>query len=219
MSEKPAICVSDFSFAYRPEKPVLTGLSFEVQPGEKVALLGGNGSGKSTLLLTLVGLLKGQGRLEVNGRTVKRRNLAAIRREVGFCFQDPQVQLFCPTVLQDVSFGPLNLHGKADLARIEAQRALDAVGYTGDLDAACHELSLGEMRKVALAGVLACQPRVLLLDEPDSYLDAPGRAALIEIIRELGSVTILAATHDKVFAESFSERTIRIGQPAGSGST
>ncbi|MFH1853605.1 MAG: ABC transporter ATP-binding protein [Candidatus Neomarinimicrobiota bacterium] len=195
-----AIEISNYSFSYTADQPVLDKFSLTLPAGEKMALLGRNGAGKSTLLRSIVGLLKGSGSIRVNGMEVERRTLKQIRRQVGFLFQDPQVQLFCPTVIEDVTFGPLNIHGQFEQARTTAKKALEQVGYDGGYYRPCHNLSLGEMRKVALAGVLACRPQILLLDEPDSYLDREGRRQLVKVIRGLRNETVLLVTHDRRFA-------------------
>lgn len=187
---------------------MLRDISFHISAGEHTAILGYNGSGKSTLLRSLVGLNRGDGRIWVAGLEVCRKNLREVRKKVGYMFQDPQVQLFCPTVLEDVAFGPVNYHGDEARAEREAREALEAVGYQGKLFAPCHTLSLGEMRKVALAGILVLQPELLLLDEPDSFLDVRGRDMLVNILQEVPGITILLVTHDITFASSLCARAI-----------
>ncbi len=202
--------VNNLTIGYPGRPPVINDLCFTVKKGEHTALIGSNGAGKSTLLRALVGLLPCQGLVRIIGLDLKRRNLRKIRSRTGFLFQDPQVQLFCPTVLMDVAYGPLNQHGDRELASEQAINALEAVGFTGDLYQACHQLSLGEMRKVALAGILACQPSILLLDEPDSYLDQEGRRKIVETLNSLESITIILATHDQDFAKQTTKRQILI---------
>lgn len=208
MSIIPIIQAQDFSCRYDVEIPVLRGVSFAITAGENTALLGLNGAGKSTLLRALVGLVKGTGIIHILGQPVNKANLNRIRRQVGFLFQDPQVQLFCPTVIEDVAFGPLNIHSDLSRAHQEARTMLYAVGFNGNHFTPCHRLSLGEMRKVALAGVLACKPRILLLDEPDSYLDCDGKSKIIEILRDLDDITLIMATHDLEFARQICVREI-----------
>lgn len=190
----------NYTYRYGDGTPALLQLSFVVRALEHTAVLGLNGSGKSTLLRSLVGLLRGEGSIRVLGLEVKKQNLREIRQRVGLVFQDPQVQLFCPTVIEDVAFGPVNLHGDEEQARTEAEEALEAVGYVGDYFTPCNALSLGEMRKVALAGVLVLRPDILLLDEPDSYLDREGKERLLRILHSLEGITRILVTHDVEFA-------------------
>lgn len=196
----PVIECHDYSFRFGKNAPAISDISLQIHEQENTALIGLNGSGKSTLLKSLVGILRGSGEIRVLGMEVKKSNFKSIRRRVGMVFQDPQVQLFCPTVMEDVAFGPINYHGDESRAVHEATAALEAVGYTGDYYAPSHNLSLGEMRKVALAGVLVLEPDILLLDEPDSYLDWDGKARLIEILQSLTGITRILATHDLDFA-------------------
>jgi len=202
----------DYSFRYHRNAQALRQVNFFVRPGEHTAVLGLNGSGKSTLLRSLVGLIRGEGTVRVLGMEVKKPNLREIRQRVGLVFQDPQIQLFCPTVIEDVAFGPINLHGDANQAREEAAAALEAVGYTGGLFTACADLSLGEMRKVALAGVLVLQPDLLLLDEPDSFLDWDGKRRLIELLQSLEQITRILVTHDMEFASALCEQCLYLKQ-------
>ncbi len=206
----PAIEIKNFSYHYRPGAQTLVNLTLSVDLQEHTALLGLNGAGKSTLMRALVGLLRGNGDIRIFDQLVNRKNLADIRRRIGFLFQDPQVQLFCPTVLEDVAFGPLNLHNSKDRARRQAEEMLQAVGYTGDPFKSCHDLSMGEMRKVALAGVLACRPQILLLDEPDSFLDREGKKNLIQILQTLQDITLVLATHDLSFAGELCQQAINL---------
>ena len=205
---QPAIQCENYSFRFDQRRMVLNSISFKIYPNEHTAVLGLNGAGKSTLLRSLVGLHKGEGTIRIRGMEVKRSNLSHIRQKVGFIFQDPQIQLFCPSVIEDVAFGPLNLYGKPERAREEARLALSEVGFRGEEFTPCHMLSLGEMRKVSLAGVLACKPDILLMDEPDCYLDAEGKQRLVEILQRLNNVTRVLATHDLDFARNLCNRCI-----------
>lgn len=208
VNNSSVILFRQYSFSYRKGSPVLQDISFQMDAGNHTALFGLNGSGKSTLLRSIVGLHRGEGTIQVGGEEVKPGNLKSIRRKVGYLFQDPQVQLFCPTVIEDVAFGPANYHGDEGRARLEAEEALEAVGYRGELFAPCHKLSLGEMRKVALAGVLALNPEVLLLDEPDSFLDSRGKEMLVNILRELDDMTLFLVTHNRDFASALCQRAL-----------
>ncbi len=197
------IHVRDLRFSYPDGHVALRGVTLHIAPGEKVALVGPNGAGKSTLLLHLNGILRGQGQVLVCGKPVNKENLAAIRAAVGLVFQDPDDQLFSPTVFEDVSFGPLYMG--LPQAEIEARvrRALQAVGMAGMEDRVSHHLSNGEKKRVAIACVLAMEPEILVLDEPTSGLDPRARRALIELLRRLPQ-TMLVSTHDlRMVAELF----------------
>lgn len=208
--EHYAIRVMNYSYQYASGKTALSEISLDIKESEHTVIAGPNGSGKSTLLRSIVGILSGQGEIHVFEELVTKKNLRNIRKRVGYLFQDPQVQLFCPTVIEDVAFGPLNYHGDEAKALSDARDALTTVGYTGAPDTSIHSLSLGEMRKVALAGILAVQPKILLLDEPDAFLDEGGKKSLVEILSSLEDVTIILVTHDLNFAGSFCKRVIQM---------
>ncbi|MBD3275432.1 MAG: ATP-binding cassette domain-containing protein, partial [Candidatus Marinimicrobia bacterium] len=205
-----AIKLKNYSYQYASGKTALSSISLGIKESEHTVIIGPNGSGKSTLLRSIVGILRGNGEIRVFGELVKKRNLRHIRKNVGYLFQDPQVQLFCPTVIEDVAFGPLNYHGDELKALSEAGDALTTVGYAGAPETSIHSLSLGEMRKVALAGILAVQPKILLLDEPDAFLDESGKKSLVEILSALENVTIILVTHDRNFAAAFCKRAIHL---------
>ncbi|MFO0947588.1 MAG: ABC transporter ATP-binding protein [Planctomycetota bacterium] len=194
------LSVRELMFRYPQGRSVLHGISFELGRRESVALVGPNGAGKSTLLLHLNGLLNSReemiGGIVVDGLPLAKENLLEIRRRIGLVFQDPDDQLFCPTVLEDVSFGPLNLGYSSREAKEKALDALRRVGLSEAFsDRPPHQLSVGERKRVCMAGVLACEPSILALDEPTSNLDPRGRRQLIEILRELPLAKIIA-THD-----------------------
>ena len=195
----PAIEITELRYRYHDGTEALRGVSLRVEPGTCVGLLGPNGSGKSTVLLHLNGLLPDTpgavSLVRIHGEPVLPDNLQAIRRQVGLVFQNPDDQLFCPTVQEDVAFGPRQL-GLTD-AEVSArvQDALGRVGLAGSGPRATHHLSHGEKRRVCLAGVLACAPSVLVLDEPTSDLDPRGRRELKALLREIPA-TKLIATHD-----------------------
>jgi cobalt/nickel transport system ATP-binding protein len=205
-----AIRVKNYSYQYASGKTALSNISLDIKESGHTVIIGPNGSGKSTLLRSIVGILRGNGEICVFGEQVKKKNLRNIRKSVGYLFQDPQVQLFCPTVIEDVAFGPLNYHGDEAKALSDAGNALTTVGYTGAPETSIHSLSLGEMRKVALAGILAVQPKILLLDEPDAFLDEGGKKSLVDILSSLEKVTIILVTHDIDFAASFCKRAIHL---------
>ncbi len=195
-------------FAYPDGQVALDGLDLEVDPGERVAVLGPNGAGKSTLVLHLNGILDAQrGEVAIGGVPVARRNLAWVRRRVGIVFQDPDDQLFMPTVHDDVAFGPAQAGLRdADLAGRVAG-ALAAVGMTDRRDAAPHHLSFGQRRRVAIATVLATEPDVLVLDEPTANLDPAARRELTEVLASL-DVTLLVVTHDLPYALETCRRAV-----------
>ena len=206
-----ALRVDGLSFAHPGGRVALSGLSFTIEDGERVGLIGPNGAGKSTLLLHLNGLLPEKPgdapAVEVHGAPLLSRNLELARREVGLLFQSPDDQLFCPTLLDDVAFGPRQL-GLPDGALHElASRCLAQVGLAGYEERAPHQLSQGEKRRAAIAGLLACEPRVLLLDEPTNDLDPRGRRELIALLREL-SVTMVIASHDLELIASLCPRVL-----------
>jgi cobalt/nickel transport system ATP-binding protein len=175
--------------------------------GERVALLGPNGAGKTTFVLHLIGILSGgAGSISVAGLHLEEGALADIRRRVGLVFQDSDDQLFMPTVYEDVAFGPVNFGLTDDLdGRVE--RALDAVRMEGAGNRAPHHLSGGERRRVAVATVLACEPEILVLDEPSSNLDPAGRRELAEVLEGL-DVSILLVTHDLPYALQLCKRAV-----------
>ncbi len=197
MSQPAVIAVDDLHFTYPEGQPALDGISFEVAGGESIGLVGSNGAGKTTLFLCLSGVLVPRARsLHVGGLDVcqadQRRRLAS---RVGIVFQNSDDQLFNSTVFDDVAFGPLNLGLAPDEVRRRVTEALAEVGMTGQEERVPFHLSGGEKRRVALAGVLAMRPAVLLLDEPSMSLDPRGRRELIRLINQLGGTRIIAS-HD-----------------------
>ncbi len=202
-----AIRVEDLHYRYPDGTWALKGISLKIAEGESVAIVGPNGAGKTTLLLHLNGILSGEGKVFVFGEEVTKRNLLKVRQLVGFVFQDPDDQLFMPTVLEDVAFGPLNLGFSQDEAIKRAIDALDKVGMTHALNRSPHQLSFGERKRVAIATVLAMQPKVLVLDEPTANLDPRSRRQLISLLNQL-SVTKVVATHDLDAALRLCERVV-----------
>jgi cobalt/nickel transport system ATP-binding protein len=203
--------VQDVSYAYPDGHVALDGVNLTVARRERVALLGPNGAGKTTLVLHLNGILhSGGGTVTVGGLTVEptdRKRLAEIRRRVGIVFQDPDDQLFMPTVAEDVAFGPANLGITGDELARRVDEALTAVGMAEHRDRAPHHLSFGQRRRVAVATVLAMHPEILVLDEPSSNLDPASRRELSEILRAL-PVTLLMVTHDLPYALELCTRAV-----------
>ncbi|HVO32525.1 MAG TPA: ATP-binding cassette domain-containing protein [Elusimicrobiota bacterium] len=190
-----AIEIADLRYRYPQGHQALDGISLRVQEGERVAIIGPNGAGKSTLFLHLNGVLGGEGSIVVFGRPLNSHTLYDIRRDVGLVFQDPNDQLFMPTVFEDVAFGPVNLGLSEVDVRQRVHDALAAVGMEKTDPLAPHHLSLGQRKKVALAGVLALSPRLLAIDEPSDGLDPASRRSLIRFLGGLPQ-TLIIATHD-----------------------
>jgi cobalt/nickel transport system ATP-binding protein len=207
MCGEPLIEVVDLRFRYEDGTAALNGVNFRLFASETVALLGPNGSGKTTFLLNLNGLLQGEGEVRVCGLRVEKKNLAAIRRKVGLLFQDPDEQLFMPSVLEDVAFGPLSAGVPPEEALRRARQALAQVGMAEASDRAPYHLSAGEKRRVALAGVLVAEPEVLILDEPTTYLDPPGQRDLVALLRRLPQAKLIA-THDVNLARALAQRAV-----------
>jgi cobalt/nickel transport system ATP-binding protein len=210
MTATGSLVVREVSYTYPDGQPALSGVDLTVAAGERVALLGPNGAGKTTLVLHLNGILTGTGTVTVGGLTVDPRDragLAEIRRRVGVVFQDPDDQLFLPTVAEDVAFGPANLGLRGDELRARVDSALAAVGMADQADRAPHHLSFGQKRRVAVAGVLAMDPELLVLDEPSSNLDPAARRELAEILQRL-PVTVLMVTHDLPYAYQLCSRSV-----------
>jgi cobalt/nickel transport system ATP-binding protein len=207
----PSLRVSQVHYAYPDGHVALRGVDLTVERGERVALLGPNGAGKTTLVLHLNGILhSGGGVVEVGGLAVDpddRARLAEIRRRVGIVFQDPDDQLFMPTVAEDVAFGPANLGVRGPALRSRVDEALAAVGMAEHRDRAPHHLSFGQRRRVAVATVLAMHPEILVLDEPSSNLDPASRRELAEILLGL-DVTVLMVTHDLPYAMQLCPRSV-----------
>jgi cobalt/nickel transport system ATP-binding protein len=217
----PALRVSGLSFSYPDGTKVLDSIELTIERRERVALLGPNGAGKTTFLLHLIGILGGgPGAIEVQGVALEPASLREIRRRVGLVFQDPDDQLFMPTVYEDVAFGPANFGVPAEDLEERVRQALAAVGMVGAEERAPHHLSGGERRRVALATVLACQPDLLVLDEPSSNLDPAGRRELAEVLAGL-ETTILLVTHDLPYALQICDRSLIMnrGQIVADGPT
>ncbi len=204
----PSLQVRELAFAYPDGHQALFGVDLTVARGERVALLGPNGAGKTTLVLHLNGILTGgHGAISVAGLPVVRENLREVRRRVGIVFQDPDDQLFMPTVGEDVAFGPANFGVSGPALRARVDRALAAVGMLELRDRSPLHLSGGQRRRVALATVLACEPEILVLDEPSSNLDPVARRELAEVLLGLGT-TMLMVTHDLPYALQLCPRSI-----------
>ncbi len=205
----PLVTVADLFFNYHDGLPALRGVSFAIERGEKVALVGPNGAGKSTLMLHLNGLLGGEeAPVTVSGMPLSKENLPLIRAKVGLVFQNPDDQLFSPTVFDDVAFGPLHMGYPEEEVRQRALRALDQVDMGALSERLSHHLSVGQKKRVAIATVLSMDPEILVLDEPTAGLDPRGRRDLINLLRDL-PLTMLVSTHDmRLVRELFSRLII-----------
>lgn len=207
------------SFAYEKEAPVLRDLTFEIQEGEAVGLIGANGAGKSTLMKILLGLLPHAGTVTVDGVAVEKKNLAEVRRKLGFVLQDSDNQMFMPTVYEDMMFAPRNY----GLSKEEAEQRVDqTLAQLGLLDLKHrynHKISGGEKRMAAIATILAMEPKAILMDEPSTALDPVNRRTVIRTINRL-SMTKLIASHDLDMILDTCDRVILLshGQIAADGS-
>ena len=202
-----AIHASGLRYRYPNGQPALDGVDLHIAHGERVAVLGPNGAGKTTLMLHLNGILTGEGSLEVAGIDVRDGDVQALRARVGLVFQDPDDQLFMPTVREDVAFGPLNLGLAGPGLEDRVAAALRAVRMEDVADRSPHQLSLGQRRRVAIATVLAMEPSLLVLDEPSANLDPRARRELLEVLETLEG-TMLVVTHDLPFAAELCERAV-----------
>lgn len=211
----------DVHYVYPNGYEALRGVSFRITHGEKVALVGANGAGKSTLLLHTDGLLlPTSGRVVVGGVTVTPRTLGLVRQSVGIVFQNPEDQLFMPTVEEDVAFGPANMGLTAEEIAERVRTALEAVGAADLARRSPFRLSGGEKKRVAIATVLAMQPSILVMDEPSANLDPRARRQIAELIRSFSHTTLLA-THDMELVARLCPRTIVLcdGRIAADGPT
>ncbi len=204
--------INKLSYTYPDGHKALKEISFSIEKGESVAILGPNGAGKTTLILHLNGILgKLTGEIEVDGLEYSTANIAKIRKTVGVVFQDPDDQLFMPTVLEDVMFGPKNFGYSNEESEKNAIEALKMVGMDNFQDRAPHHLSFGQKRKVAIATVLASKPKLLVLDEPASNLDPASRRDLIKILMNL-NISIILVTHDLPMALEICDRSLVLNE-------
>ncbi|MGK2320353.1 energy-coupling factor ABC transporter ATP-binding protein [Gordonia rhizosphera] len=205
-----AIEASALRYAYPDGHVALDGVDLTVRPGERVALLGPNGAGKTTLMLHLNGvLLPTSGQVRINGTPVGRKTLRDVRRQVGLVFQDPDDQLFMPTLAEDVAFGPANFGVAGEELSRRVDDALAVVGMTDHARRSPHHLSGGQRRRGALATVLACRPDILVLDEPSANLDPVARRELADTLLGLDT-TMLVVTHDLPYAAQLCDRAVII---------
>lgn len=204
---KKVVTIKDLEYAYPDGTSALKGVSLDVFEGDSIALVGLNGAGKSTLLLHLNGILQSdRGRVEVLGMNVA-ENTREIRSKVGMVFQDPDDQLFMPTVFDDVAFGPINMGFSEEEVKKKVRMALERVNMSGYEKRAPHHMSLGEKKRISIATVLSMDPEILILDEPTSNVDPCARRNLIELLNRL-DITKIMATHDIEMVSETCDRAI-----------
>lgn len=193
--DSPVLSVQNLSFSYPDGQTALQNVSLAIEHGEKVALVGPNGAGKSTLMLHLNGILSGEGQVRIAGLEVNQSNLPLIRAKVGLVFQDPDDQLFMPTVYEDVAFGPLHMGLPEQDVHHRVKKALELVGMPEFGDRLSHHLSAGEKKRISIATALSMEPEILVFDEPTAGLDPRARRGLMRLLKRL-SLTVLVSTHD-----------------------
>ena len=193
--ENKIICIKNLHYSYPDGTKALSDINLEIQRGESLGIVGANGAGKSTLLLHFNGILRGRGEVSVLGKDLTDKNLPLIRSMVGLVFQDPDSQLFMPTVFDDVSFGPINMGMPRQDVEKSVKKALREVDMLASIKRSSHHLSVGEKKRISIATVLSMNPQILVLDEPSSNLDPKHRRALIKLLNML-EMTKIIATHD-----------------------
>jgi cobalt/nickel transport system ATP-binding protein len=216
----PVLRVKKLDFNYPDGHPALHNVSLDIKRGEPVALVGPNGAGKSTLMLHLHGILHGHGQIDIATLPVIEANLPVIRAKVGLVFQNPDDQLFSPTVFEDVAFGPLHMGYPEAEVRARVTKALGQVGMSQYAERLSHHLSVGEKKRISIASVLSMDPELLVLDEPSAGLDPRARRLLINLLREL-PLTMLVSTHDMLMVRELFPRMVIMdnGQIVADGPT
>lgn len=199
--------ISNLDFAYPNGREALKRVNLKVEEGESLGIIGPNGSGKSTLLLHLNGILRGSGEIKIFGLNPEGKNLKEIRKKVGVVFQDPDDQLFSPTVFDDVAFGPINMGFKESEVEKRVEDALDKVGLRKLMDESPQHLSFGEKKRISVATVLSMEPELLVLDEPTSNLDPRSRREILNLLKGLEGTKIIA-THDISAVEELASRVV-----------
>ena len=203
--------IKNIKYSYNTNYQALKGVSLKIKKGEIVALLGKNGAGKSTLFLHLNGIYKpDEGQVMIDGEELKydKKSLLKVRQKVGIVFQNPDDQIFAPTVEEDVAFGPLNLGLPMEEVQDRVEEALVRVGMSGYEKTAPHHLSGGQKKRVAIAGILAMKPEIMVLDEPTAGLDPQGVVSLSKLLKELNDegITIIISTHDVDLVPNYAQR-------------
>lgn len=219
MTDEKAITIQDLSFAYPDGTQALQNVSLDVSRNQKVAFIGPNGAGKSTLLLHLNGVFSNNGSVKILGMKIDKKNLRSIRQKVGLVFQNPDDQLFCPTVFDDVAFGARNLGLSEQIVAERVNKSLDAVGMAGFENHSAFHLSFGEKKRISIATVLAMNSEILVFDEPTSNLDPRGKREIIQLLRRIDGTQIIV-THDLHLVENLCDRAVVLhkGQKVADGS-
>jgi len=202
-----AIEIENLSYKYPDGTIALDNITLSVEHGQTVALIGPNGAGKSTLLLAMAGFIKGTGKVLIDGLQINSKNLKKVRTSLGCCLENPDDQLFMPTLFDDVAFGPLNMGLKAEQVKVRVADALKTVGLADMADKAPHHLSAGQKRAAAIATILSMSPKIITLDEPDGSLDPRNRNNLIKLLAELPQ-TLIIATSNMNFAAAVAGRAV-----------
>lgn len=223
---KNMIEVRDLSFGYEKEVLNLKNVSLEIKQGQVTTILGGNGAGKSTLFLNLNGILEPRsGQIFVDGQLLKhdKKSLIEIRKNVGIVFQDPDDQLFSADVYRDISFGAMNLGFSKEVVDQKVTEAMEKTGVAHLAERPTHALSYGQKKRVAIAGVLVMEPKVIILDEPTAGLDPQGVRDIMSLLQELKedkNISIVIATHDMDLVPEFSDYVyiLNEGELVGQGS-
>jgi cobalt transport protein ATP-binding subunit len=203
----PAIAVWNLTYRYPNGHEALRDVSLEIGAGERIALMGPNGAGKSTLLMHLNGILRGQGDVQVRGVSINDKTVKHIRAQVGVVFQNPDDQLFSPTVYDDVAYGPLYMGLPEAEIEERVARALAAVDMAGFEERMPHQLSIGQRKRVSLATVLSMDPEILVLDEPSAGLDPRARRDLLELLNSLPQ-TLIVSSHDMRLVRDLCTRSV-----------
>ncbi len=220
MKVRPLIRIESLSYSYPDGTQALDRVSFNIFENERVGLMGPNGAGKSTLILHLNGIIRGNGAVTVQGMKVEKKNLKVIRQKVGLVFQNPEDQLFCPRIFDDVAFGPRNLNISEEEVRRIVLESLESVGLSGFEERSSGHLSIGEKKRAAVATVYAMQPDILVFDEPAGSLDARGRREIIRLLKNLKKTQVIVS-HDLELARELCDRIIVLyeGRKVADGKT
>jgi cobalt/nickel transport system ATP-binding protein len=204
-----AVEIQNYSYSYPDGTAALHNINLSIEHGEKVVLIGPNGAGKSSILLAVGGFLQGSGKIFIDGIELNKKNMSKIRSCIGCCLENPDDQLFMPTLFDDVAFGPLNMGLKPDEVKDRVKNALETVGLSDKANKAPHHLSAGQKRAAAIATVISMSPKIITFDEPDGSLDPRHRNNLVKLLNSL-SQTLIIATCNMRFASQAAKRAILV---------